>query len=293
MTKSEILARDQHIIDVVSGAVYRENGECINVKCDGSPHKWPLWEFTVCNYELFTPDFSWKLFKEGLLLVSCNYKEYERFRAGLKAQGITQWADGESIESADPFSKGIVNNRLFGHQYSGLFLALTYPRKGNRIVVDFSSIPPELPGPAFEPRKPETFTKYEWGLLTPEERTACNELIRGEIEHDNNGKETNLEWYDPDTGYWPTICFTSIDLHQYRTKPKPEYEPYDKPEAWMVGKIIIYKTDSSVRLVTGIYSKYITVNDMGYTMEDLFENSDLYDPATDETRPFGKLKGGE
>ena len=46
MTKAEILAHNKYIIDVVSGAVYRENGECINVKCDGLEVPYPLWDIS-------------------------------------------------------------------------------------------------------------------------------------------------------------------------------------------------------------------------------------------------------
>ena len=291
MTKAEILAHNKRIIEVVSGAVYRESGECINVKCDGEPNQRPQWDFDMFDYELFTPDFSWELFKEGLMLVSCNYKEYERFKVGLIAQGL-KWRGVCDMEHYSPFSKHDPESLLFGCDKELFYLIGEL--NCHRIVIDFSSIPPELLEPAFEPRKPETFTKYEWGLLTSEERTACNELIRGEIEHDNNGKATNLEWYDPDTGYWSTTGFISINLHQYRTKPKPEYEPYGKPEPWMIRTLVQLKADNSViREITGIGYGLVMLSHNAHTVSDMFNEYNHYDLNTGETRPFGKLKGGE
>ena len=216
MTKSENLARDKHIVEVVGGAVYRENGECVNVKCNGAILDRPNWDFERCQYDLFIPDFSWELFKEGLMLVSCNYKEYERFKVGLKAQGL-KWRGVDDMESYSPFSQYEPKRELFG--YDGNL----YSTSGttHAIVIQFSSIPPELLKPAFEPRKPETFTPEEWESLTPDQCTACNELIRGEIEYNKNGNANNLEWYDPDySGYLPTTGFTAIDSCQYRIKPK-------------------------------------------------------------------------
>lgn len=289
MTKSEILARDKHIIDVVSGAVYDENGECINVKCNGNANMWPLWDFAMCDYELFTPDFSWELFKEGLLMIEC---ETNNERIVFLHMAINRGASDKIKPYMDTPAYIYYNN-------NGTLISDTCMGKRGCVVMPFSSISPELLEPAFEPRKPETFTKYEWGLLTPEERTACNELIRGEIEHDNNGKATNLEWYDPDTGYWPTTGFTSINLHQYRTKPKPEYEPYDKPEPWMINKVLQSKRDpDKCYSIIGTDKDGIEIIIHSYyhviTMSTAFDKYNLLlNPDTGETRPFGKLKGGE
>lgn len=288
MTKSEILARDKHIVEVVSGAVYHENGKCINVTMDGVKHSFPEWNFAACKYELFTPEFSWELFKEGLLLVSCNYKEYERFRVGLKAQGL-KWRGVDDMGSYSPFSKYDPKSELFG--YDGHL----YSTSGttHAIVIQFSSIPSELLKPAFEPRKPETFTKYEWELLTPEERTACNELIRGEIEYDKGNRATNLEWNTSD-GYTMSYSFGLIDQLQYRIKPEPEYEPYDKPGPWMIRTLVQLKADNSViREITGIGYGLVMLSHNAHTVSDMFNEYNHYDLNTGETRPFGKLKGGE
>ena len=186
---------------------------------------------------------------------------------------------------------------LLGAEYNSGGKCINVKCNGLRASVpkwNFASCTFELCEPEFIPQLPELYTPEEWAALTDEQRKACNELIEKDIKWDENEEATNLEYYSlVDSRYKFTLNFSLIDEFQYRIKPEPEYEPYDKPEPWMIGKIIIYKTDSSARLITGIDSKYITVNDMDYTMHDMFYIALYYDPTTGKTRPFGKLKGGE
>lgn len=289
MTKSENLARNKRIIDVVSGAVYRESGECINVVSEDDPNPWPLWDFAMCDYELFTPEFSWELFKEGVIVVQCTKLiELEQFKIGLAIHGMPQ---DRNLYLENEIYSYYLDGKVHWSGWSGC--------KRGMVTIQFSSIPPELLEPAFEPRKPETFTKYEWGLLTPEERTACNELIRGEIEYNENDEAINLEWYNPEAGYFPTTGFTSINSHQYRTKPKPEYEPYDKPESWMINKVLQSKTNpDKCYSIIGMDKDKIEIIIHSYyhgiTMPTAFDKYNLLlNPDTGETSPFRKLKGGE
>lgn len=116
------------------------------------------------------------------------------------------------------------------------------------------------------------------------------------IEWDEDGDAQNIEWWSTESQKWcSTLYFDKVTTIKYRIKPQPKYRPFKSTEE-MIGALgldfwVENKHNYVFRLEAFSLSKLQVKFSCNYFMDldYAYNNYNLYNPITKETKPFGVL----